>query len=298
MLSSTRSSPTASATAARTTTRQGNEPRYSYPSNPLDQILDKPWSALPEGYCRDYVNPATPCTESPRGRDYFGGDLKGVDQQLDYLQSIGVNTIYFNPIFDAASDHAYDTQNYYAIDPFFGTQKDWDNLEQARQPQPGMQHHSRRRLQPRLVRQQILRPLPPLHRRGRLRERSLALSLLVLLPASGGRPVRGSRPGPNTMTYTAWFGFDSLPVLNKNVQAVRDLFYAQPTTASATTGSTRVPTAGVSTSWAMAPSPTRFWQGFRTVDQSHQRQTRLSSASSGRRTRCCPRSTATRPTPP
>src|SRR5207245_3463522 len=66
--------------------------------------------------------------ESARGRDYMGGDLKGVDQQLDYLQSIGVTTIYFNPIFDAGSNHSYDTQDYTKIDPYFGTQKDWDNL--------------------------------------------------------------------------------------------------------------------------------------------------------------------------
>ncbi len=58
----------------------------------------------------------------------MGGDLKGVDQYLDYLQSLGVNTIYFNPIFDAGSNHGYDTQDYYQIDPYFGTQKDWENL--------------------------------------------------------------------------------------------------------------------------------------------------------------------------
>src|SRR4051812_2054758 len=49
----------------------GNEPRYGYPSDPLDRIIDKPWGSMPEGYCRDYINPAAPCTESPRGRDYF-----------------------------------------------------------------------------------------------------------------------------------------------------------------------------------------------------------------------------------
>ena len=43
----------------------GNEPRYGYPSNPLDQIITKLWTALPEGYCRDYINPGTPCTEGP-----------------------------------------------------------------------------------------------------------------------------------------------------------------------------------------------------------------------------------------
>ena len=149
-----------------------------------------------------------------------------MDQQLDYLQALGVTTIYFNPIFDAASNHAYDTQDYYPSTPSSARRQDWENLEKHAN-QRGMTHRPRRRVQPRLVRQQVLRPLPPLRRRGRVRKRHLALPLLVLLPAQAGGPCAGPG-GPNTMTYSAWFGFDSLPVLNKNNQAVRDLFYAQP----------------------------------------------------------------------
>ena len=107
-----------------------------------DPVLALPWGTLPEGYCRNYAdgnlncpwrfdsNPpaSNPDIEQPRGRDYMGGDLKGVDQKLEYLQSLGVNTIYFNPIFDSGSNHGYDTQDYYRIDPYFGTQKDWENL--------------------------------------------------------------------------------------------------------------------------------------------------------------------------
>lgn len=74
----------------------------------------------------------------------MGGDLKGVDQQLDYLKSLGINTLYFNPIFDAGSNHSYDTQSYYTIDPYFGTQKDWENLEQARRPARRADHPRRR----------------------------------------------------------------------------------------------------------------------------------------------------------
>ncbi|HET9346491.1 MAG TPA: alpha-amylase family glycosyl hydrolase, partial [Candidatus Limnocylindrales bacterium] len=100
------------------------------------------WGVKPEGYCRNYADGATDCpwrfdttppagnptVEQPRGRDYMGGDLKGVDQQLSYLADLGVTAVYFNPIFDAGSNHSYDTQDYTKVDPAFGTQKDFDNL--------------------------------------------------------------------------------------------------------------------------------------------------------------------------
>jgi glycosidase len=108
------------------------DPRYDYPApanaTPQQiqaaadaQIILKKWSDLPEGYCRDYVSPATPCTESPKGRDYFGGDLKGVDDRLLYLKSLGVTIIYFNPIFESGSNHGYDTRDFLSISHYFGS---------------------------------------------------------------------------------------------------------------------------------------------------------------------------------
>ncbi|PJF46354.1 MAG: alpha-amylase, partial [Candidatus Thermofonsia Clade 3 bacterium] len=107
---------------------KGNEPRYGYPPEPLDQIIVKRWGDLPEGYCRHYQSPAQPCTEGPRGRDYFGGDLRGVMQRLQYLKALGVTVIYLNPIFEAGSNHAYDTQDYYQIDKFFGDNQEFQQL--------------------------------------------------------------------------------------------------------------------------------------------------------------------------
>lgn len=54
------------------------------------------------------------------GDDFFGGDLKGVTDKLDYLQSLGVTAIWFNPIFTAPSNHRYDTTDYTQIDPSLG----------------------------------------------------------------------------------------------------------------------------------------------------------------------------------
>ena len=52
--------------------------------------------------------------------NFYGGDLQGVMDKLDYLQQLGVETIYLNPIFVSPSNHKYDCQDYYHIDPHFG----------------------------------------------------------------------------------------------------------------------------------------------------------------------------------
>lgn len=60
--------------------------------------------------------------------DYFGGDLKGVAEKLPYLADLGVNCIYLNPIFEANSNHRYDTADYEKIDPLLGSERDLRNL--------------------------------------------------------------------------------------------------------------------------------------------------------------------------
>ncbi len=60
--------------------------------------------------------------------DYFGGDLNGIEQKLGYLKSLGVTCIYLNPIFEAQSNHRYDTANYEKIDSMLGTEKDFKLL--------------------------------------------------------------------------------------------------------------------------------------------------------------------------
>ncbi|WP_347548439.1 alpha amylase N-terminal ig-like domain-containing protein [Pseudalkalibacillus hwajinpoensis] len=65
--------------------------------------------------------------------DFFGGDLKGIQEKLDYIQSLGVNTLYLNPIAEAASNHKYDAADWKSIDPMFGTPEEFkaftDELE-------------------------------------------------------------------------------------------------------------------------------------------------------------------------
>ena len=63
--------------------------------------------------------------------DYFGGDLKGIQSKLPYLHHLGVNYIYLNPIFEAHSNHRYNTANYLNVDPLLGSNRDFEELCQA-----------------------------------------------------------------------------------------------------------------------------------------------------------------------
>ena len=78
------------------------EAEYLYAGGPVRRAAA--WDALPE--IGDY-------------RCFYGGDLAGVAQKLDYLQSLGVEALYFNPIFVSPSSHKYDSQDYDHVDPHF-----------------------------------------------------------------------------------------------------------------------------------------------------------------------------------
>lgn len=64
----------------------------------------------------------------PTIHGFQGGDIAGILQKLDYLADLGVNLLYLNPIFMAASPHRYDTIDYYRIDPKLGTLDDFHRL--------------------------------------------------------------------------------------------------------------------------------------------------------------------------
>ena len=63
-----------------------------------------------------------------RNRDFFGGDFQGVISKLDELKELGVETLYFNPIFEAAENHRYGTADYDRIDPMLGCNEDFSRL--------------------------------------------------------------------------------------------------------------------------------------------------------------------------
>ncbi len=95
--------------------------------------LDREYAYIGEGICqvKDWMKyPAAMGV-----REFYGGDLQGVMDKLDYLQRLGVDVIYFNPLFVSPSNHKYDIQDYDYIDPHIGkivkdegdTLAEWDN---------------------------------------------------------------------------------------------------------------------------------------------------------------------------
>ncbi|HRF46708.1 MAG TPA: alpha-amylase family glycosyl hydrolase [Anaerolineales bacterium] len=210
------------------------DPRYDDPMIALD------WGTLPEGYCRNYADrdencpwrfddtppDTSPTVESPRGRDYYGGDLRGVLQRLPYLRSMGVTVIYFNPIFTARSNHRYDTADYYEIDPALGTLNDWKALERAA-----------RLLGMRIVVDGVFNHLSS---DSAFFDRYQAYDIVGACESAGSefrpwftfRPPSASEPAPCVPStpggadtyYSGWFGFDSIPVINKSLPEVVDYF--------------------------------------------------------------------------
>lgn len=87
---------------------------------PNDRFIQFDWYAQPE-----YRQPDD---KLRLGNDYFGGDLKGIEEKLPYLKSLGVSCIYLNPIFEAHSNHRYNTADYLKIDPSLGNEKDLESL--------------------------------------------------------------------------------------------------------------------------------------------------------------------------
>jgi cyclomaltodextrinase len=88
--------------------RKGLEKTYSRP------VLYMQWDSVPE--------------KPSRGRDFYGGDLRGVINKLDYLQELGITCIYFTPIFASPTNHRYDAIDYTTIDPRLGTEDDLREL--------------------------------------------------------------------------------------------------------------------------------------------------------------------------
>jgi len=140
----------------------------------------------------------------PWGQQFYGGDLDGIADKLDYLTDLGVTGVYLTPVFSAPSNHKYDATDFFSIDPMFGGEA------------------------------ALKRLLAALHSRG------MTLTLdAVLNHVSDQHPwFLAAQAGDATMrdwftfradgSYLCWQDYGLMPELNLANPAVRDVLYRQP----------------------------------------------------------------------
>jgi glycosidase len=168
-----------------------------------------------------------PRVESPWEGSYsklfYGGDLQGIIDELDYLQDLGVNTLYLNPIFESPSNHKYDTTDYSVIDDNFGDLTTFITLTTELENRgmhlilDGVFNHtsSDSMYFDRYGRYETLGACESLT--------STYRSWYYFSPASPA----GTGNCAGDTTYEAWWGYNSLPKLNTtNVPAVRSYIYS------------------------------------------------------------------------
>jgi glycosidase len=147
---------------------------------------------------------------------FYNGDLAGIQSELDYIQSLGFDTIYMNPIFMARSYHRYDTDQYLHIDPALGGDAAFAALE-TEMNRRGMQvildgvfnHASSDGLY-----------FDRYHRY----QTDGACESLTSMWRSWFHFLDNNVPC-NSSDYNGWFGFDSLPTFDHTNSAVKDFFY-------------------------------------------------------------------------
>ncbi len=150
-----------------------------------------------------------PWGSPPTRKGFQGGDLEGIRQKLDYLQDLGFNAIYLNPIFLSPSNHRYDTVDYYRIDPKLGSMDDFRALirdahaRNMRVMLDGVFNHCSRGF---FAFSDVLENGTDSPYQQWFHVRRF--------------PVRAYDPG-KARNYEAWWGHKSMPKLNTSTPAVR-----------------------------------------------------------------------------
>ncbi len=192
--------------------------------------------------------------------DFFGGDLEGLIQKLDYIKDLGANTIYMTPVFKASSNHKYDTADYREIDPAFGTNADFERLtrEAAQRgirviPDTSLNHTGADSLY--------------FNRYGNFGNQGAFQNSKVnpASPWAGWYSFDTTQAAPDQQ-FKGWVGVTDLPELDKNNAGLRDFFYRDPDSVM------KLWLDRGAAGWRMdvAPwVPDDFWREWRTAIKAH-----------------------------
>jgi len=165
---------------------------------------------------------------------FYGGDLAGVLEKLDYLKNLGVEAIYFNPIFESATNHKYDTQDYLSIDKELGDLAVFQQLAQEAEKRDiriildGVFNHG-----------SSDSPYFDLYYRwsptAACRSTASPFRDWFYFPHRHNKPEDHNRPGTyyycagennSRITYESWYGYFEHPVFNKENREVRKFFFS------------------------------------------------------------------------
>ena len=168
-------------------------------------------------------------SDAAHNNDFFGGDLAGITEKLDHIRPLGANTLYMTPVFQAASNHKYDTGDFTRIDPGFGSNADFTRLTQEA---------ARRGI--RVVVDTSLNHTgsdsPYFDRYGNFATGADGQPNIGAFSNGRIRPdspwaawyrFDATQADPNRQ-YTGWAGTPDLPELDKNSPAWRDFAYRAP----------------------------------------------------------------------
>lgn len=152
-------------------------------------------------------------------RDFFGGDLEGIQEKLGYLKSLGVDAIWMTPIFKARSNHRYDTDDYNVVDPALGGDAAFASLAASAKAQgirlilDGVFNHA---------------SSDSVYFDRYHRYTSVGACESPASPWRSWFRFTTSTTPCGSNDYVGWFSLDTLPVFENGSAAVRDFFYRAP----------------------------------------------------------------------
>jgi glycosidase len=186
-----------------------------YGQPPASNIAVTPWNTL---LCNPYDSSGS-CYNN-FGSIFYGGDLKGIQDELDYIQALGFDTLYLNPIFQASSNHRYDTDDFMTVDPALGGNSAFTSL---------LTELNRRGMKVILdgVFNHASSDSTYFNEYNRFPDLGACQSLSS--PYRTWFNFNDNNVPCTTSDYTGWAGVSSLPAFNHTVTAVQNFFYADPT---------------------------------------------------------------------